>query len=190
MRALNSRIAANELADLARSSGAAAAAVIPARLVAIDPRVRLKCQIPLCPHYGHNLVCPPAVPSPREFTQSLRRYRWAVVVLVAGRLSGPDEERMNQADGLARDLYRVVASLEARALELGFPLACGLAGGHCRLCPTCVGQKSDQMCRHPFQPRPAAEALGVDVVETARRAGLELTFPVSDRVQWVGILLL
>jgi predicted metal-binding protein len=187
---MNSRTAARQLADVARRLGAAAAAVMPAHRVVVDPRVRLKCQVPLCPHYGHNLVCPPAVPSPQEFTRSLRRYRWAVVVLVAGRLSGGDGDRMEQADELARDLYRVLASLEARALQLGFPLACGLAGGHCRLCPTCVGQKSGQMCPRPFQPRPAAEALGVDVVATARRAGIELTFPVSDCVQWVGLLLL
>jgi len=187
---VNSRTAARQLADLAHRLGAAAAAIIPARRVVVDPRVRLKCQVPLCPHYGHNLVCPPAVPSPGEFARSLRRYRWAVVVLVTGRLSGSDGDRRLQADELARKLYRVLTSLEARALQLGFPLACGLAGGHCRLCPTCVGQKSGQMCPRPFQPRPAAEALGVDVVATARRAGIELRFPVSDCVQWVGLLLL
>lgn len=187
---MNPRTVARQLADLARRLGAAAAVAMPAHRVVVDPRVRLKCQAPLCPHYGHNLVCPPAAPSPAEFARSLRRYRWAVVVLVAGRLTDGDEDRMRRADELARDLYRVLASLEARALELGFPFACGLAGGHCRLCPTCVGQKSGQMCPRPFQPRPAAEAVGVDVVATARRAGIELRFPVSDCVQWVGLLLL
>ncbi|MEW6398739.1 MAG: DUF2284 domain-containing protein [Bacillota bacterium] len=182
--------AASELVSLAMGRGAAAAAVIPARQVAVDPRVRLKCQVPLCPHYGHNLVCPPAVPSPEEFARSLRRYRAAVLVVVSGELNGNREDRMRQADEFARELYRLVAPLEARALELGFPLACGLAGGHCRLCPTCVGQKSGNMCPQPFQPRPAAEALGIDLVRTAHRAGMELAFPVRDSVRWTGIVLL
>lgn len=187
---MSARTAAHLLADLASRSGAAAATVMPAKLVVIDPRVRLKCQVPLCPHYGHNLVCPPAVPSPAEFARSRRLYHWAVVVVVAGALNGTQDDRMRQSDDLARDLQRLVASLEARALELGFPLACGLAGGHCRLCPTCVGQQSGQMCRHPFQPRPAAEALGVDLVTTARLAGIQIRFPVSHQVQWVGLVLL
>lgn len=182
--------AARELVALALERGARAAVVIPARRVVVDPRVRLKCQVPLCPHYGHNLVCPPAVPSPREFARSLRRYRAAVMVTVAGPLEGTQEDRLRQADEMALSLHRLVAQLEARAMELGFPLACGLAGGHCRLCPTCVGQQSGKMCPRPFQPRPAAEALGIDLVRTARRAGIALRFPVSDCVQWAGLVLL
>lgn len=179
-----------ELVGLALSRGALTSRVISARRVVVDPRVRLKCQVPLCPHYGHNLVCPPAVPSPAEFKEILRRYRAAVVVVVSGRLSGSHEDRLKQSDHLALELHGLVASLEARAVELGFPLACGLAGGHCRLCATCVGQRSGKMCPRPFQPRPSAEALGVDVMRTALRAGIKLSFPVSDTVQWTGLVLI
>jgi predicted metal-binding protein len=47
--------------------GASKAAMILARDVVVDPRVRLKCMIPVCAGYGVNLMCPPNVMTPEEF---------------------------------------------------------------------------------------------------------------------------
>jgi hypothetical protein len=38
--------------------GASLVEIIPANWVEIDERVRLKCSVPLCPHYGKNIYCP------------------------------------------------------------------------------------------------------------------------------------
>jgi predicted metal-binding protein len=34
------------------------------------------------------------------------------------------------------------------------------------------------------------EAMGIDVIATAEKAGLPLTFPIEDKVTWTGLILL
>src|SRR5512139_1419720 len=69
-----------QLVAIAMEKGAYRAKSFSARLVAVDERVRLKCQIPLCPHYGKVLTCPPNVPTVDEFRKALKLYRTAVMV--------------------------------------------------------------------------------------------------------------
>lgn len=46
----------------------------------VDERVRLKCRVPLCEHYGVNLMCPPFVLAPDETRAVLARYQDALLV--------------------------------------------------------------------------------------------------------------
>ncbi len=64
----------------AEDFGADRAAPVPATAVVVDDRVNLKCRVPLCSGYGHNLMCPPAV-MPADATRDvLRKYGDALVV--------------------------------------------------------------------------------------------------------------
>src|SRR4030067_3002 len=76
------------LEEFALEKGAYRARAFSARLVAVDDRVRMKCQIPLCPHYGKMLTCPPNVPTVEEFGRALKRYRKALLVQPRSFLSG------------------------------------------------------------------------------------------------------
>ena len=51
--------------------GGSLAEIIPAQWVEVDERVWLKCAIPLCPHYGKSIYCPPHGFEP-EFTRKGR----------------------------------------------------------------------------------------------------------------------
>ena len=64
----------------ARALGAGSAAPLPARAVVVDERVNLKCRVPLCSHYGVNLMCPPNTPTPAETRAILARYADTLVV--------------------------------------------------------------------------------------------------------------
>jgi hypothetical protein len=58
--------------------GAADAKIIPADMVVLDERVRLKCWIGRCYNYGQSANCPPYTPEPEFMRQAFRRYgeRW------------------------------------------------------------------------------------------------------------------
>jgi predicted metal-binding protein len=88
-----------------------------------------------------------------------------------------------------RRLVDAIGRLEADAQGMGYRFAVGLSGGSCRLCEKCVGQSSGQPCRHPFEARPAMEAVGIDVVETARSAGVPFEFPARENPVLTGLLL-
>lgn len=68
------------LESFAVEKGAGRAKIFSARKVVVDDRVRMKCQIPRCSHYGIGLNCPPNVPTVREFREALALYSSALLV--------------------------------------------------------------------------------------------------------------
>ncbi|MEW6244257.1 MAG: DUF2284 domain-containing protein [Bacillota bacterium] len=166
------------LCNIALKHGARAR-VMPASQVVVDARVRLKCLVPRCDSYGHNLMCPPHLPGVDEFTECLERYDFAVIIQVSG-----DSARYAE---LARRLHEVVGRVEKQAMEMGYHLSAGFIGGACRLCDECVGPGA--RCRHPFLARPSMEGMGVNVSSTVAKVGYEVKFPVGDGINWYGMVL-
>jgi predicted metal-binding protein len=185
--------------------GAHHATVIQASEIIIDPRVRFKCSVPLCDSYGRNRMCPPNVISTHDFAAALSRYRYGLLVQFEMEWGEDDVRKMYQGkpleslhqddayvdkmtDGM-RNMSLALGKLEKEALYMGYRFAAALSGGCCRLCDECVGPDPAAKCRHPFQARPSIEAMGIDVVATAEKAGLKVEFPVKDKGIWTGLLL-
>ena len=208
-----------QLEAFAVEKGAYRARVFPSRDVAVDERVRMKCQIPLCPHYGRTLTCPPNVPTVDEFRRALGNYRKALLLqtrsLLSGDIDSYDKEEVKSffinpskatqtkggEGGGAQDdfsnvkiaagrLHKLVNEVESKAMSLGFPYALGLLGGECMLCPACVGPCSKEGCRRPFEARPSMEGVGIDVLQTCIKAGLPFEMPPKTEIVWSGLLLI
>jgi len=202
------------LEKFALENGAWRAKAFSARKVVIDERVRLKCQIPMCPHYGTTITCPPNVPDVGEFKKALRLYETALLVQTRAPLTMAMEEfdkqqvlayfahttpaakggEAGEADRNIADvklqairLHKLVNEVETQALTLGFHYALGLIGGDCMLCHKCAGPGN--ACRRPFQARPAMEGVGIDVVRTAQKAGLAFEIPPKTDVVFSGLIL-
>ena len=190
----------------AEGLGADSAAPLPAAAVVVDDRVNLKCRVPLCSGYGHNLMCPPAV-MPADATRDvLRKYDDALVVQLDipltqdcvdeqldGRTYADAKTDADQIEGLKESQNRfahLMTDLERAAFKLGYRYAAAFSGGECVLCDECVGQGSGEACRHPFKARPSMEAVGIDVVATAEAAGLSVELPAEDHPAWTGLLLI
>ena len=180
------------LLQTAKESGAIEALYISADDVVVDDRVRLKCFVPLCRHYG-DLVCPPNVPTPDEFRRYLKQYRFAL--LLSTEYDNPPKPRSladsEEVSSIIRkkstDLSDILLKLEGISLQKGYRFAAGFTGGSCNYCDSCV--KTGGECKTPYRARPSMEAVGVDVVETLKNADMKLEFPVSDKVKWWGLLL-
>lgn len=191
------------LCELARSRGACGVRTMDARGVVLDPRVRLKCMVPMCDHYGRNLMCPPNVMPLQEFSEVLKRYSWTILVQYPIPLhhfaadenargmeqAYADKDYSQQLLRTERAFIDLMGLLEKEAMRSGHRFATAFSGGACRLCDECIGQGSGQSCRHPFRARPAMEAMGIDVYETAKNAGLPFDIPPKDRPVLNGLLL-
>lgn len=163
---------------------------IPVSKIAIDPRVRIKCLVPLCDSYNRCLMCPPNLPPLGEFREALCRFNRAVLVQYRQRLQPGEERELENISMGARRLHELVNLGEKQAFMSGFRFATGLIAGRCHLCEECVGVDSGQPCRHPFQARPSMEAMGIDVAATVENAGIPVPFPVVDEVIWTGLILI
>ena len=189
----------------AKKYGASGAAYMSSRGVVVDPRVRLKCMVPVCSSYGVSLMCPPNVMSVEEFRRVVNKFSHVVLVqypipldeaFMASEFGGkPLAEIRDKGEYLKRiaeserAFMDLLCRIEKDAQGLGYRFATALSGGQCRLCDECVGQASGEACRHPFRARPAMEAVGIDVILTAKNAGLPIEFPAKDKPVWTGLLL-
>ena len=206
-----------QIVSSARALGAYSAAPLPARAVVVDERVRLKCRIPLCSHYGTNLMCPPNTPSPDETRAALARYSDALVVqrdipltqtavdealaglgyaaakadlaATGGGVDSPVATYQARLQESQNEFAAIMTALEAEAFKMGYRFAAAYAGGDCVLCDVCVGV-AGQPCRHPFEARPSMEAVGIDVLATAEAAGLTIELPAAAHPRWTGLLLI
>ena len=206
-----------QLEHFAVERGAYRARAFSARLVVVDERVRLKCQIPLCPHYGKTLTCPPNVPPLEEFVKAVKRYRTALLLQTRSALTGEvaacdreevlkffaspgaaQKEKGGEKTGADKDLdamkiaairlHKLVNEVESKAMSMGFPYALGLIGGECMLCPECAGAGSGKTCRRPFEARPSMEGVGIDVIRTSANAGLSFELPPKQEIVWSGLI--
>ncbi|MFH1381461.1 MAG: DUF2284 domain-containing protein [Chloroflexota bacterium] len=177
----------------AKELGAAAAAILKTADITVDERAALKCQVPLCAHYGVDLMCPPNVIPAAQFKEVLKCYQNAVLVKVDIPPHDwsiiPVAEQQKMTREAKKKLHGIVAQLESFCLKEGQYFAAGLVGGSCCLCKKCVGVKSGLPCRHPFQARPAMEAVGIAVLATAEKVGWDLGFGENTGRSWVGLVL-
>lgn len=190
----------DDLVSEAKRLGAAKAMAIPAGMIEVDERVRLKCLAPRCENYDRHLLCPPNVMTVEESRRAVRLYHRAILLQLESDITPKDRaESSSSADMVARidmkslawekRLHTLVNGVERLAFKKGFYLAAGLIGSHCALCDICVGP-SGQHCRHPFDARPSMQAMGIDVLRTCRNAGLPIEFSDDRHITWTGLVLL
>jgi len=191
-----------QLVEIALRAGAKAAKIISTRMVVVDERVRLKCEVPRCAKYNQYLTCPPHVMSVATFSRILSHYKWCLLVQVeavdidssdkcAGRIAGSAlKESLRGHHPYQLKLLNVIEIVETAAFKKGMRFAAGFTGGECVLCERCVDNKVSDACRHPFRARPAMEGVGIDVFRTAQNAGLPIHLSSSENVLWTGLVLL
>ena len=178
----------NFLCEEAKKLGAVDAVTCMASDIIVDIRANLKCQVPICPYYGNNLMCPPYVMKASEFQEILSKYTYAVLMQVE--IPIPEEviQAAYQEENIAdffknrlpsfgsvwsklNEFDELISKVEAAAFNLGYRFAAGFSGGSCKLCDECVAKQPSESCRHPFKARPSMEAVGIDVIKTAEKAG-------------------
>ncbi len=84
--------------------------------------------------------------------------------------------------------HKRLLELERELFLAGHSEALAFGAGPCTVCKECP---EDGHCRFPEKARPSLEACGVDVYETAQKAGLTLK-PVTHRLgyaKYVGLVL-
>lgn len=173
----------SDLVSSAIAKGASKAKVFTIyQSIVLDPRVRLKCRVPLCSSYGRNLMCPPNTFTLEEMDKILSNFETALFLQIIS----------DSGTGFAgaKKMHELINILEKESQKLGFNFATGFIAGECKLCEECVGQNSSEPCRHPFKARPSLEGVGIDVLQTAKNIGLPFDLLDSEHITWNGLLLL
>ena len=203
-----------DLETLALEMGYSEVKVISADKVVVEDRVRLKCMVG-CPHYGQGLRCPPYTPSIDEFRKMRGDYSFAMVVKIKPQKipdevmvkykRGKDEkervrlrDQYENADKMSSNVWSDFAQyykeslmdlldLESAAFSLGYTFAAVFFAGRCMLCEKC--NVKEGICRNPMISRFSAEAMGINLLKTAKNAGMNLKFDPDSTPTPMAILL-
>ena len=144
-----------EVEDMILSHGAEGVRKINPRQVPTAEWVRLKCQFG-CGGYEQCLTCPPYAPTPDQTRKLLDGYSTGFLIYWGHEAGG----------------RKALAEIERLVFLKGWHKAFAMGAGPCELCHEC---NLEGPCNHPSQARPAMEACGIDVFQTAREAG----FPIQ-----------
>ncbi len=199
------------LRKLAIEVGAVDVKTIPTSKIVVEDRVVLKCKIG-CINYGKTLACPPHVPTAEEFRRIVAEYQVAIFMKfdtgieadadLKPYLSKTEAEVIEANKAILprwkafwqgwnkhkKDLLDATLKVEKEAMNAGYPLAFGMVSGMCHVCEECSGIKTG-VCVHPTLRRYSEEAVGVNVLATARKAGIKMTFPSSKPESFAMVLI-
>jgi len=161
-----------DFCQMAKEMGATHAKVISPKSIITAGWVRLKCQYG-CGGHGKRLTCPPYSPTPEETRKVLDSYKHAILL-------------RGDSNAAAGD---VAAKLEREIFLHGYYKALALGSGPCRHCKQC---DTNNPCKHPDKARPAMEACGIDVFQTARNNGFKIDVVTSYEQQgdYYGLVLI
>ncbi|MFX0003793.1 MAG: DUF2284 domain-containing protein [Promethearchaeota archaeon] len=205
----------DEIIEKAKIKASGHAKLITTDKIVIDPRVRWKCQIPVCFGFGTSINCPPHSPTTEEMREIVNSYKHAILISFYPPIKNHVfPSILLGVQGDVNLLNQMVSMIEAEATYMGYYLAMGFKGGPCVGCgffspeyfkdlmqqkkiPLCP-VLDNQMCRQYLRARPALEACGVDSFATAVKCGEKAPFVINPEhpkesvpfVVWHGIVLI
>ena len=166
--------------------GASQAEIIPAQLVQVDERVRLKCSIPPCPNYDRCGNCPPYTPELEFMRKAFSRFNWAVLFKTDVPVEDFADITRYYPHGKEhqRKTHQIAAKIETLAFADGYRFAMGFGAGGCRdtLCDGRLCQRLDSgRCRYILMARPSMEAVGIDACDLVNKVGWKI-YPIYRSV--------
>ena len=159
--------------ERAVNGGATQAKQIQPSTIVTAPWVRLKCQFG-CPRYDKSYCCPPDTPEPEQTREIIDSYNRSI-------LFHRESPKVEGRPRPYREYLDRLIELEGEMFKDGYYKALVLLCGPCHLCKECGKIKGDP-CAFGHRARPAMEACGIDVYQTARNNGFFIE-PLHDRDQ-------
>ncbi len=172
--------------------GISRAAIISAKDVIVDERVRWKCQYPICFGYNSSPCCPPHTPPVDECERVIHSFRYGVILQMDAPVEDFTGENWPEKCGIHFYGNNVlVGQIEAQANSMGYRQAVGFQAGPCLLCGTLSGEYMRDkdpsnnvpcavlqggQCRNFLKARPAMEAMAIDVIGTIQPLGWNMVY--------------
>ena len=123
--------------------------------------VRFKCMYG-CNEYGKCGSCPPAVPPVDECHQMIQEYNSALILHFS---------IQSQTDAEKRVMLANLILLERDIFLAGYYKAFILPHHSCNICAECAAGGNRANCVAKAKSRPSPDAMGIDIFQTARKAG-------------------
>ena len=179
--------------------GATASMIISSNEIQVKDNLAALCNGEYaCPHYGLGASCPPYVKGPVEFRKWQAQSQYSITVRIELPTSVMFSDERN---GVMQLLHHIVATIEQKAMEMGFKRSKGFAGGSCKelFCDdqeNCRVIGEGKPCRNDEIARPSMSGYGIDVTQLMTSSGWSApkaeksNLSDKDATSWVAGLIL
>lgn len=155
----------------------------------IDPKdlvfeenVKMNCFY--CGKYGSNWRCPPNLPQ-IDYKKMMSEFNGGLFVVLKYDNFSKDEYETIRNDSSVI-LHKLLLSLEKWMWNHNSSTALSFIGGSCKLCKGGCGKDK---CNNPYMSRSPLEAIGVNIVKSAKKYGIDISFPTDKQLLRIGLLL-
>lgn len=149
--------------------------------IVLEERVRMNCFY--CGRYGQNWKCPPNLPD-IDYRKMFCEFSSGALIYVKISLDGKNYDDVRNHSSVI--LHKGLLSMEKYFWNHNRALCISFIAGSCKLCRGGCGK---QKCNNPYEARSPLEAAGVNVIETAGKYGLDITFPPEQYMFRCGLIL-
>lgn len=143
--------------------------------------VKMSCYY--CGRYNNNWRCPPNIPN-LDYEKMMREYKDGLFVWLECPYNETDYQEIRNESSI--NLHKVLLELEKVLWKKDSALYLSFIGGSCKLCKNGCGK---ERCNNPYLSRTPLEALGVNIVKSARKYDINITFPPDGTLIRIGLII-
>ena len=153
----------------------------PSELI-FEENVKMNCYY--CGRYNNNWRCPPNLPN-IDYKQMMEEYDRGCFVILSFDIH--DEKMYSEIRNESSIiLHKLLLELEKLMWKNNNSNAISFIGGSCKLCRGGCGKEK---CNNPYLSRSPLEAIGVNIIKSARKYGVDIKFPTDRHLIRIGLLL-
>lgn len=153
---------------------------IDALKLIFEERVKMNCFY--CAKYNSNWKCSPKLPMV-DVKKMFSEFDNAALIWVEMMIDDNYSEIRNTSSVM---LHRAMLECERWLWNRNNSTALSFIGGSCKLCKNgCASNK----CANPYQSRSPVEALGINIIKSAKLYDIKIDFPPTDKMKRIGLLL-
>jgi predicted metal-binding protein len=149
--------------------------------IIFEERVSLNCFY--CSKYNIKWTCPPRIPN-IDYKKIISEYSNINIISIDIPITDTNFEDVRTES--TNKLHRALLMLEKELWNNNNSLAVSFIGGSCKLCKNGCGENK---CNQPGLARIPIEATGINVVESLKSIGIDVIFPIKDKLSRYGMLL-
>lgn len=149
--------------------------------VIFEKKVNMSCFY--CSKYNTRWTCPPKIPK-IDYEELISEFDNVLIIYINLKFDDENYEIIRQNSSVI--LHKSILKVEDFLLKNNQSLFNTFVGGSCKLCKNGC---SEDKCRNPGKARIPMEALGINVVKTMEKYGIEIKFPVVDNLYRLGMIL-
>lgn len=157
--------------------------------VFIDPKelvfeenVKMNCFY--CGKYRSNWRCPPNLPD-IDYHKMVQEFDAAMFVVLTYDITNSEEYNVIRNESSVV-LHKLLLNLEKWMINHNSSNALSFIGGSCKLCKDGCGKEK---CKNPYMSRSPIEAIGINVIKSAKKYGVDIGFPADKKLMRIGLLL-